>query len=91
MHLALRLWEIYNGIVFSVFRCGAYSGGRIGLLAVQCPGKPDTVHLQRARPWLLAGLHPVSGARLGSPAPFFPSGAASGAAEDPEAALLQEL
>jgi len=87
--LGHRVW-ILGDPHFCVL-CRAYSGARIGLLAVQCPSKPDTVHLQRARPRLLAGLHPVSGARLGSPAPVFPSFAPGGVAEDPEEALLQEL
>ena len=37
-----------------------------------CPGKPTTTHLERSKARLLAGLHPVSLAPLGSPLPDFP-------------------
>lgn len=72
-------------------RCGAYSGGRIGLLADLGGGKPWSEHLKRSRARLLGGLHPVSSRHLGDPFPFLPCFGAGSEVEDPLSALLVEL
>jgi len=70
-------------------RCGAYSGGRIGLLADPCKGKPFTEHLKRSKVRLLVGLHPVTSAHLGDPLPFLPGSGKQ--IEDPLGVVLVEL
>ena len=61
------------------------------LLAQQCPGFPNTVHLARAKPRLLQGVHPVSGNRLGTPTPIFPTFTSAGIVQNPEQLLELEL
>ena len=87
--LGHRIWFL-EGLHFCV-RCGAYSGGRIGRLAEQCPGWPATAHLQKAKPKLLLGVHPTGGQFLGIPQPVIPSFAPGGAVADPAAVLAAEL
>ena len=72
-------------------RCGAYSGGRIGRLAVQCPGWPVTDHFQKAKPKLMLAVHPTGGQILGIPQPVITSFAPGGAVADPAAVLAAEL
>ena len=72
-------------------RCGAYSGGRVGLLLQTCKGYPSTEHLKRAKTKLLLGVHPASGLYLGESLPILPGFTEVGTVSDTATALAAEL